>query len=105
MAKRTRRGQKQCPACKAWVKGTRAKSCPKCGYDFTGKQPKTPAPEATPAPVEKAANTVTVEQVRAVAQTVKVIGGSDRLNELLGLIRELGGLKKFKELLDAMTVA
>ena len=35
MAKKTRRGQKQCPNCKAWVKGTRAKSCPKCGHDFT----------------------------------------------------------------------
>ena len=54
------------------------------------------------APVEKAANTVTVEQVKAVAQTIKAIGGFDRLNELLGLIREVGGLRRFKDLLDAM---
>jgi uncharacterized Zn finger protein (UPF0148 family) len=100
MAKTNRQGQKQCPACKKWVKGTRTRACPKCDYDFTGKQP---APEATPAPVEKAANTVTVEQVKAVAQTVKAIGGADRLNELLGLIREVGGLRRFKDLLDAMS--
>ncbi len=58
------------------------------------------APE--PAPVEKAAYTVTVEQVKAVAQTIRAIGGFDRLNELLGLIREVGGLRRFKDLLDAM---
>ena len=85
-------------------KGTRAKTCPKCSHDFTGKQPKTRAPEATPAPVEKAANTGTIEQVKAVAQTVKVVGGADRLNELLGLIREVGGLRRFKDLLDAISV-
>ena len=101
MAKTNRQGQKQCPACKKWVKGTRAKTCPKCGHDFSGKQPA--APEATPAPVEKVANTVTVEQVRAVTQTVKTIGGADHLNELLGLIKAVGGLRRFKDLLDAMT--
>jgi len=104
MAKRTRRGQKQCPACKKWVKGTRAKTCLKCGHDFSGKQQKTSVLEATPTPIEKAANTVTVEQVRAVAQTVKAIGGFARLNELLGLIKEVGGLRKMKELLEAMSV-
>jgi hypothetical protein len=104
MAKRTRQGQKQCPACKKWIKGTRTRACPKCGHDFTGKQAKTPAPETVPAPVEKVANTVTLEQVKAVAQTVKAIGGADRLNELLGLIREVGGLRRFKDLLDAISV-
>jgi hypothetical protein len=39
-----------------------------------------------------------------VTQTVKTIGGFARLNELLGLIKEVGGLKKFKDLLEAMTV-
>ena len=65
------------------------------------KQKVAPAPEPA-APVEKATNTVTVEQVKAVAQTIKTIGGFDRLNELLGLIREVGGLRRFKDLLDAM---
>lgn len=103
MAKKMRRGQKQCPKCNAWVKGTRAKACPKCDYQFNGKaEVKAPAPE--PAAAEKKADTVTFEQVRAVTQTVKVIGGFARLNELLGLIKEVGGLKKFKDLLEAMSV-
>jgi hypothetical protein len=37
--------------------------------------------------------------------SVKVVGGFDRLNELLGLVREVGGLKKFKDLLEAMSAA
>ena len=100
MAKRTRQGQKQCPACKKWIKGTRTRACPNAA---TTSRESNRRPQA-PAPVEKTANTVTVEQVRAVAQTVKAIGGADRLNELLGLIKEVGGLKKFKDLLDAMSV-
>jgi uncharacterized Zn finger protein (UPF0148 family) len=99
MAKKSRLGQKQCPKCEAWFKGTRAKACPKCGHKFRPKQKVAPEPAA---PVEKEANTVTVEQVKAVAQTIKAIGGFDRLNELLGLIREVGGLRRFKDLLDAM---
>ena len=103
MAKKMRRGQKQCPKCNAWVKGTRAKACPKCDYQFNGKQKAVLTPE--PAAAEKkAGNTVTFEQVRAVTQTVKVIGGFARLNELLGLIKEVGGLRKMKELLEAMSV-
>ena len=101
MAKKTRQGQKQCPKCKAWVRGTRAKACPKCNYQFNGKQVAAPAPE--PVVVEKKADTVTFEQLRAVTQTVKAIGGFARLNELLGLIKEVGGLKKFKDLLEAMS--
>jgi hypothetical protein len=48
--------------------------------------------------------TVTLEQVKAVALTVKTLGGSVRLYGLLALIKEVGGLKKFKDLLDAMSV-
>ena len=103
MAKKTRRGQKQCPKCNAWVRGTRAKACPKCDHQFNGKQVVAPAPVVAAA--EKKADTVTFEQVKAVAQTVKVVGGFDRLNELLGLVKEVGGLKKFKDLLDAMSAA
>jgi hypothetical protein len=63
------------------------------------------APVPVVAAAEKKADTVTFEQVRAVTQTVKVVGGFDRLNELLGLVREVGGLKKFKDLLEAMSAA
>ena len=58
---------------------------------------------AAPAAVEKPTNTVMLEHVKAVALTVKALGGSVRLYELLGLIKEVGGVKKFKDLLEAMT--
>jgi uncharacterized Zn finger protein (UPF0148 family) len=101
MAKKTRRGQKQCPECKTWIKGTRAKSCPKCSYEFNGKKKAASAPE--PAVVEKRADTVTFGQLKAVTQTAKAIGGYNRLNELLVLVKEVGGLKKFKDLLEALS--
>jgi hypothetical protein len=107
MAKKTRRGQKQCPKCKTWVKGTRAKTCPKCSYAFVaaksnGAVPK-PAPALAPVAVEhKSAGTVSLEHVKAVAKTVKDVGGFDRLSELLGAIKEVGGMKKFKDLMEAM---
>jgi len=67
----------------------------------------TPAAEPVPpaeAPV-KPANAVTLEQIKLVGQMVKAIGGFRRLQEMLGVIKEVGGLKKFKDLLDAMAVA
>ena len=106
MAKRTRRGQKQCPQCDAWVKGTRARTCPKCHHEFNGKR-QSPAPETVTATAEKPTkngDVVTLEQVKAVAQTVKAIGGFGRLNDLLGLIREVGGVRRFKDLSEAMSV-
>jgi uncharacterized Zn finger protein (UPF0148 family) len=107
MAKRTRRGQKQCPKCDVWVKGTRVSTCPKCGHHFIAKR-KAPASETVTATVEKPTkngDVVTLEHVKAVAQTVRTIGGFGRLNELLGLIREVGGVRRFKDLSDAMSVA
>jgi len=71
------------------------------------KAAKAKAVEATaPAAVEtttKVGATVTLEHVKAVALTVKTLGGSVRLYELLGLIKEVGGLKKFKDLLEAIS--
>jgi len=61
---------------------------------------------AVPAVVEKptkAADTVTLEHVKAVALTVKAVGGSVCLYGLLALIKEVGGLKKFKDLLEAIS--
>ncbi len=109
MAKKTRRGQKQCPKCNAWVKGTRARACTKCNYQFNGKQRKVHVPHAVAAVVEvkptKAADTVTLDQLRAVTQTIKAIRGVNRFNELLGIVKEVGGLRKMKDLLEAMSVA
>jgi hypothetical protein len=53
----------------------------------------------------KTAATVTLEHVKAVALTVKPLGGPTRLYELLGLIKDVGGVKKFKDLLDAMSAS
>jgi hypothetical protein len=62
MAKKSRRGQKQCPKCQVWIKGTRAKTCAKCGYEFNGKKKPAPAPEpvAAPAVEKKAVDTITI---------------------------------------------
>lgn len=107
MAKKSRRGQKQCPKCKVWIKGTRAKSC-KCGHNFTNGKKKAVA-KAAPAAVvaveaaAKPVNTVTLEQIKAVSMMVKTIGGFARVHEMLGVIKEVGGVKKLKDLLDAMS--
>ena len=105
MAKKSRRGQKQCPKCGAWVKGTRAKACPKCDFQFNGKQA---VPAAEPVATEKpakAADAITIGQIRAVARAVKSVGGFERLDELLGLVREVGGLRRMKDLLEALAAA
>jgi len=75
----------------------------------TVKEVAKPAPEAAPAPavVEKpitTAGTITLEQVKQVAQTVKSLGGLQRATEMLDVIKELGGAKKFRELAEAIAV-
>ncbi len=109
MAKKMKPGQKRCPKCGASVKGPRTKTCPKCGHEFKSKQQAAPAPEPAPAVADpetpaKPASTVTLEQIKAVGQMVKTIGGFRRLHEMLGVIKEVGGVKKFKDLLEAMAV-
>ena len=106
MAKKVKPGYKRCPKCKLLVKGPRTKTCPKCQHEFAVKQPAAPAPgpaAAAEAPA-KTANAITLEQIKMVGQMVKTIGGFRRLHEMLGVIKEVGGLKKFKDLLDAMAV-
>ena len=48
--------------------------------------------------------TITLEQVKKVAYTIKTLGGFQRVTEVLEVIKELGGVKKFKDLAEAMTV-
>jgi len=73
----------------------------------TKKAAKKPAAVATvPAVMEKPTkngDTITLEQVKKVAGTVRSIGGIQRVLEVLEVIKELGGVKKFKELAEAMT--
>ena len=114
MAKKMKPGQKRCPSCGASVKGPRTKACPKCGHEFNGKpqnvaSPKAAPATAVPAVVEKLtkptkpADTITLDHVKKVAQTIKTIGGIHRVTEVLDVIKELGGVKKFKDLAEAMT--
>jgi len=63
------------------------------------------AVEAAPAVVEKKpADSITLDQIRKVAQTINNLGGYQRMTEVLAVIKELGGVKKFKDLAEAMTV-
>ena len=60
-----------------------------------------------PAVVEKPmtnGSTITLEQVKKVAHTIKTVGGIQRVLEVLEVIKALGGVKKFKELAEAMSI-
>jgi len=113
MAKKKKRGfpSKTCPKCGKVIHARKFK-CPHCSYDFgLGDKYATPAPTAEAAPAAtaveaptKAANAITLEQIKAVGQMVKTIGGFRRLHEMVSVIREVGGLKKFKDLVEAMEV-
>lgn len=47
---------------------------------------------------------ITPEQIEAVSQMIKAIGGFDRLREMLAVIKQVGGVKKLKDSLDTMAV-
>jgi short-subunit dehydrogenase involved in D-alanine esterification of teichoic acids len=71
---------------------------------------KSAAVEATasvaPAVVEKPAtngSTITLEQIKKVACTIRTLGGYQRMTEVLDVIKEMGGVKKFRDLAEAMT--
>ena len=101
-AKKMRRlGQKQCPKCEKWINGPRTRLCPQCSHEFQPKPvalPPAPQPEVAAAVmVEKPAvpaNAITIEQIKAVGQMVKSVGGFGRFREMLDVIREVGGLKR-----------
>jgi hypothetical protein len=108
MAKTSRLGQKKCPGCDKWVKGTRTRVCPKCGHEFNGKPKKAPAPEPINTVVEKpakAADAITIAQIRAVAELITAVGGFDRCHAFLSVIRDVGGLRRMKDLLEALAAA
>ena len=42
-------------------------------------------------------------EVKKVAQTVKAMGGFQRMTEVLDVIKASGGVKKFKDLAEAIT--
>jgi hypothetical protein len=62
---------------------------------------------ASPAVVEKPTTnggTITLDQVKMVAHTIKSLGGFERVTEVLEVIKEMGGVKKFRDLAEAMTI-
>ncbi len=64
------------------------------------------AAPAAPAIVEKPAKggeMITLEHVRKAAEVIAKVGGFHRVTELLEIIRELGGVKKFRDLAEAMS--
>ena len=61
-----------------------------------------PAPVVVEKPA-KPADTITLDHVKKVAQTVKSLGDLQRATEVLDIIKELGGAKKFKELAEAIS--
>ena len=65
------------------------------------------AAPAVPPAVEKPTkngDAITLELVKKVARTIKTIGGFQRMLDVIEVIKESGGVKKFKELAEAMTV-
>ncbi|MHB8956528.1 MAG: hypothetical protein ACYC4U_26385 [Pirellulaceae bacterium] len=110
MAKTTRLGQKKCPGCGKWIKGTRTKVCPKCSYEFNGKKKAAPALKSEPAePVvekpTKVGDVITITQLRAVADLVTAVGGFERCHEMLDVIQDVGGMRRIKNVLEAMATA
>ncbi len=62
------------------------------------------AVEAAPAVVQKPTNGgITLEQVKMVAHMLNRLGGIQRLTEVLEVIKDLGGVKKFRDLAEAMS--
>jgi hypothetical protein len=73
------------------------------------KTAKKPAVVVAAAPVAvekpaKAADAITLDQVKKVSQAMRTLGGFQRVLEVLDVIREMGGVKKFKDLAEAMSV-
>jgi hypothetical protein len=65
------------------------------------------ATPAAPTAVEKPTTnggTITLEQVKKIAHTIKTLGGHQRVTEVLEVIKEMGGVKKFRDLAEAMSV-
>ena len=48
---------------------------------------------------------ITIEQIKAVGQMVKEVGGFDRFREMLDMVRQIGGLKRFRDIVEAMAVS
>jgi hypothetical protein len=74
----------------------------------TTKAPKQAAETVTAVVEEKpikTADMVTVEQVKKVADLMKMLGGFRGVDRVLEMVKELGGVKKFRELVAAISTS
>ena len=65
--------------------------------------PASPATAVAEAPAMPA-NAITLEQIKAVGKMVKSVGGFGCFREMLEVIRQVGGLKRLRDILDAMAI-
>ena len=71
----------------------------------SGSRPQTGTSQGRGRKPTKVGDVITIAQVRAVAELVTLVGGFDRCHELLGVVRDVGGLKRMKDLLEALAAA
>lgn len=90
----------------AYVAGIKTK-INKEGKAKKAARKRTPVEAVAPAVAEKPAKangTITLEQIKKVAQTIRTMGSYQRMTEVLEVIKEVGGVKKFKDLAEAMMI-
>ena len=75
------------------------------GQEEGGPRPQTGTGQGRAKKPTKVGDVITIAQVRAVAELVTLVGGFDRCHELLGVVRDVGGLKRMKDLLEALAAA
>jgi hypothetical protein len=71
---------------------------------ITGSAIPTPAAIAVPEAPAMPANAITLDQIKAVGKMVKSVGGFGCFREMLDVIRQVGGLKRLRDILDAMAI-
>ncbi len=87
------------------IKGKLKKASPKATKAAKRAAAVAATPLAPPAVEKPTTNggTITLDQVKTVAQTIQTLGDYQRVTEVLEVIKELGGVKKFRDLAEAMS--
>jgi hypothetical protein len=86
---------------KTKLKARRSSRKPAAATAGMGPEIVAPAMAETPT---RSGEGITIEQIKAVGQMVKMVGGFDRFREMLDVVRQIGGLKRFRDIVDAMAV-
>jgi hypothetical protein len=66
--------------------------------------PESPVAAAVVEKPAKPTDAITIAQIKAVGQMVRSVGGFSSFREMLGVIHQVGGLKRLRDLLEAMAV-